>query len=61
MQKEYTDFTLSPSLNTPSDIDNTNNEVILSNNFAKDSKNQQSLYGPGRIYIVNGTIFGFLN
>ncbi len=49
-QKQYTDFTtLYPSLNTPADTDNTNNELIISNNFTNDSKNQQNLYGPGQI------------
>ena len=49
-QKQYTDFTtLYPSLNNPADTDNTNNELIISNNFTKDNKNQQNLYGPGRM------------
>ena len=49
-QKQYTDFTtLYPSLNTPADTDNTNNELIISNNFTNNNKNEQNLYGPGRI------------
>ena len=53
---------LNPSL-TNSNMNNTDNtisDLIISDNLTKDNKNMQFLYGPGRIYIDNGTILRFV-